>query len=72
MSSQEGKRKPQTLFGIGDALRGARVLINARQLSNPRLINQTHEHKAQEITARDNVNCVIEMPLSARPKEQQA
>ena len=57
-----------TLFDVGDALRGYRVAINARRLSKPVTINQSHDHKAYDISARDNVYCVIEMPLSARPK----
>lgn len=70
MSNREGKCKPQTLLDAGDSLRGSRVLINARQLSKPRVINLTHRHEAQEIIARDNVYCVIEMPLAARPGNQ--
>ena len=57
-----------TLFNAGDALRGERIAINARRLSNPQLVNQSGRHKASSITARDNVYCVIEKPLSVRPK----
>ena len=59
-----------TLFSPGDALRGDRVRIVARSLSKPRVIAQSGRHQAQEIIARDNVYCVIELPLRARPKEQ--
>lgn len=57
-----------TLFDRGDALRGDRVVINARRLSRVRIIASSARHEAQEIIARDNVYCVIEMPLRARPK----
>ena len=57
-----------TLFEKGDALRGDRVAINARQISRPQVIARSGRHEAQEIVARDNVYCVIEMPLKARPK----
>lgn len=57
-----------TLHDAGDAVRGNRVLINARRLSKIVTIQKSHRHNAQEITARDNVYCVIEAPLSVRPK----
>ncbi len=57
-----------TLFNVGDALRGDRVVINARQFSRPQIIARSGRYQAQEIIARDNVYCVIEMPLKARPK----
>lgn len=60
-----------TLFDVGDAIRGDRVAINARRLSRIQVIARSGRHEAQAITARDNVHCVIELPLRARPKEQQ-
>ena len=56
-----------TLFDIGDALRGHRVAITARRLGKPTLVNQSGRHKASHLIARDNVHCVIEQPLTARP-----
>lgn len=66
------KRQRTTLFGIGDALRGDRVAINARRISDPQVINQSGEHRSRAVIARDNVFCVIEMPLSVRPKSSSA
>ena len=60
-----------TLFNTGDALRGNRVAINARRLSNPTVMARSGRHQAQEIIARDNVYCVIETPLKVRPKGQE-
>lgn len=60
-----------TLFETGDALRGDRVVLNAHRVSNPRVIARSGRHEAQEIVARDNVYCIIEMPLRVRPKDQQ-
>ena len=57
-----------TLFDKGDALRGDRVAINARRLSRTQVIARSGRHEAQAIVARDEVYCVIEMPLKARPK----
>ena len=57
-----------TLFDVGDALRGYRVAIAARRLSQPAVVNESGRHKASRIIARDNVYCVIEMPLTARPR----
>lgn len=59
-----------TLFNTGDALRGYRVAVSARRLSNPAVVNESGRHKASRIIARDNVYCVIEMPLTARPRNQ--
>ena len=59
-----------TLFNAGDALRGYRVAVSARRLSNPVVVNESGRHKASRIIARDNVYCVIEMPLTARPRNQ--
>ena len=61
---------PRTPFQgrlIGDSLRGDRILITARRLGNRIVINLSHDHKAQSLVARDQVYCVIELPLSARP-----
>ena len=59
-----------TLFDAGDALRGYRVAITARRLSKPAVVNESGRHKANLIIARDNVYCVIEMPLTARPQNR--
>ena len=59
-----------TLFETGDALRGDRVAISARQLSRTQVISLTGRHRAQQVVARDNVFCVIEMPLRIRPRDQ--
>ncbi len=59
-----------TLFDAGDALRAYRVVISARRLSKPTVVNESGRHKASRIIARDNVYCVIEMPLTARPRSQ--
>jgi len=56
-----------TLLDIGDALRGQRIAITARRLGKPALVNQSGRHKASRLIARDNVHCVIERPLSAKP-----
>ena len=60
---------PTTLFETGDAVRGAKVLIRARRLSNVRVVMGSHRHQTQEITAYDNVHCTIEQPLVVRPKD---
>ena len=57
-----------TLFNVGDALRGDRVAINARRFTKPQTIAATGRHSANEIVARDNVYCVIDKLLRARPK----
>lgn len=63
-------RSVTTLFETGDALRGDRVAINARRIDQLRVIQGSGRHRTQETIARDNVYCVIEMPLKARPRVQ--
>ncbi len=67
MATQPPRRPFQGRI-VGDALRGDRVAINARRFSKIEVINLSHEHKAQRIVARDQVYCVIELPLQAKPK----
>ncbi len=59
-----------TLFERGDAQRGDRIAINARRLSRPRIIARSGRHEAQESITWDNVYCIIEVPLKARPQQQ--
>lgn len=61
-----------TLLETGDALRGDRIAINARRIDQPRVVEGSGRHRTQAIIARDNVYCVIEMPLRARPKAPEA
>jgi hypothetical protein len=61
-----------TLFDKGDALRGDRVAINARRIDQPHVVEGSGRHRTQATIARDNVYCVIEMPLKARPKAVEA
>ena len=61
-----------TLFEVGDAVRGDRILIVARRISPQRVINQSARHRAVTVTARENARCVIEMPLFPKPKKYQA
>ena len=62
---------PTTLFEEGDAIRGDRVMIIARRVSSPRVVNQSGRHNANKVIARDNVYCVIQVPLRHRPKDYQ-
>ena len=57
-----------TLFDVGDALRGDRIVINARKLSRPQVIAASGQHRASEIVASNRVYCVIDKLLRARPK----
>ena len=57
-----------TLTKNGDAVRGSRVAITARRIGNIQVIADSGRHRAQRLVARDNVYCVIEQPLQARPK----
>jgi hypothetical protein len=61
-----------TLFEAGDAIRGDRIAVNARRLGPSRVVSRSGRHNAQELVAKDEVYCVIEMPLSVRPKGQAA
>lgn len=61
---------PGTRFEVGDAIHGDRVAITARRLGRTEVVNYSGRHKIQRLVARDDVYCVIEQPLRARPKER--
>ncbi|GEM_PF-5061288 len=58
---------PTTLSGKGDALIAYRVVMTARRISPPQVVARSARHKAQQIVARDDVYCIIDAPLKARP-----
>lgn len=49
----------QTLKNVNDKLIGDKVVCEARQVSKPSIINKSGRHKAQRITLKDNVECII-------------
>ena len=59
-----------TYTKLGDALRGDRIAINARRLSEITVEAGSGRHRRRSLTARDNVYCVIDKPLKAKPKAQ--
>lgn len=61
-----------TLFDVGDALRGDKILIIARRVSPPKVVNHSGRHRAVSVIARDNAHCTIEIPLYPRPKEHRS
>ena len=63
---------PTTLFNVGDALRGDRIVIIARRVSRPMVVNHSGRHNANKVIARDDVHCVIQVPLQHRPRNYRA
>lgn len=49
--------------GEGDAIKGDRIIGEARKISDIRMIVQSGRHKAQRIILRDNVMCVLDKKL---------
>lgn len=47
-----------------DALKGDKIIAEARQIRKIAIINKTGRHKAQRITLKDNAKCVIERELT--------
>lgn len=56
---------------LGDELRGDRIAVSARSISQVTVTNRTHAHKGQSATLRDNAYCVIEMPLKVVTNKKQ-
>lgn len=44
---------------INDKLIGDKVVCEARQVNGPKVINKSGRHKAQRVTLKDNVECII-------------
>lgn len=53
---------------LGDGLLGERLCIDARGLGQPKLVNRSHRHKAQQIVARDDARAWIEIPRKSAAK----
>ena len=43
-----------TYQDIGDKIKGYKILCEARQINNPRVISKTGRHKAQRTVLKDN------------------
>lgn len=50
---------------LGDALRGDRIAVQARQISKVTVMRRTHRHQGQFAILRDNAYCIIEIPLKS-------
>ena len=48
-----------TYYEIGDKLKGYKILCEARQIKQPKIIPKTGRHKAQKITLKDNAKCRV-------------
>lgn len=47
----------------GDALRADKIAASARKIDTVIVKHRTGKHKGQFVTLRDNIYCVIEIPL---------
>jgi len=56
--------KNKIIFGIsqGDKLIGERIIVQAREISKPRVINNSGTHKAQQVIARNNAIAILDRP----------
>ena len=63
---------PTTGTNEGDRLLGDRIVMQARRLSDGKLLRGTSARKATQIVGRQNVVCVIEVPLKNLSKGQQS
>jgi hypothetical protein len=52
-----------TYYNSGDAIRGDRIAIEARDIDNPIVKKGSHTHKIQSAKIRGSAYCVIEQPL---------
>jgi hypothetical protein len=52
-----------TYYSAGDAIRGDRIAVEARDIGNQVVIKGSHTHKIQRTRIRGSAYCVIEQPL---------
>lgn len=52
-----------TYQDIGDKIKGYKILCEARQINNPRVISKTSRHKAQRTVLKDNAEATILMKV---------
>ncbi len=57
-----------TYYSIGDSLRGERIAVQARKVTNQKLIQLSGRHKGTSLTLKYSVFCVIEAPLKSVQK----
>ena len=48
-----------TSYEIGDKLKAYKILCEARQITNPRMISKSGRHKSQRTILRDNAEATI-------------
>lgn len=51
------------LIEEGNAIKGVKIIGEARKISEPKLISKTGRHKAQRTVLRDNAICWIDKKL---------
>lgn len=49
-----------TLDGMGDAIRGEKVVCTCRKVGEPRPFHMTSGHRGRRVILKGNVRCVIE------------
>lgn len=54
-----------TYYNPGDALKGDRIAVEARDIDDPIIRKGSHSHKIQSTKLRGSAFCVIEQPLRA-------
>jgi len=52
-----------TYQDIGDKIKSYKILCEARQINNPRVISKTGRHKAQRTVLKDNAEATILMKV---------
>ena len=57
-------------YGGGDGIRGAKIVVVAREIGPARVVNRSGRHKAQQAIARDDAEAWIERKLSHVPDRQ--
>lgn len=48
-----------TIYNENDVLIGDKVVCEARQIPKSKVINKSGRHKANRVTLKDNVKCII-------------
>lgn len=59
-----------TYYKEGEALKAERIVVQAHEITQPRVVKVSKNHKIQEAHLRRGAYCVIEKPLRNIPSSQ--
>lgn len=53
---------------VNDAIRGDKIIVVARKISNPEVVKDSGRHRARCVVAKDNARAWIDVPVKPGPQ----